>query len=269
MNIFWKSVAFIGSLIATFVLAGMASVRAASDNSYDGNWHFSLTPYLWLPSTSGDLNFGIPNGTAGTELLDSLNFAFMGAVDARKGRWSGFSDFVYLDVSGSKARVKTISGPGGALETPVNLDTKVGISGFVWTSAIGYSIYHSNTMTADVFAGFRALSISPSLDWDFAAGTLLLPRSGHLSQDQDLWDGIIGMRGRLSFPDSNWYIPYYGDIGTGESNFTGQVMTGAGYSFSWADMSLVYRYLYYESGQGKLIQSASFHGFALGLTFHL
>jgi hypothetical protein len=42
---------------------------------------------------------------------------------------------------------------------------------------------------------------------------------------------------------------------------------GIAYSFSWIDVKLVYRHLYFDQGGDKLIQDMSFSGPALGLMF--
>ena len=140
------------------VSAFVVSPALADQDPYDGGWHFSLTPYVWVPGISGDLKFKIPPGASGSpqvhagpaDVLGFLNFAFMGAVGARKGNWSVFSDFIYLDLSGDKASVKNIRGPGGNVEIPVNANTELGLRGIVWTSAIGYSLYHSDTSSAPI-----------------------------------------------------------------------------------------------------------------------
>jgi hypothetical protein len=49
---------------------------------------------------------------------------------------------------------------------------------------------------------------------------------------------------------------------------TWQGLLGVAYSFNWGDVSLAYRYLYYEQGSDKLLQNMSFRGPTLGVTFH-
>jgi hypothetical protein len=39
------------------------------------------------------------------------------------------------------------------------------------------------------------------------------------------------------------------------------------YTFGWGDVTLAYRYLYYDEKNGKLIQDLYFNGPALGATF--
>ena len=64
---------------------------------------------------------------------------------------------------------------------------------------------------------------------------------------------------------SNWYIPYYFDIGTGNSDLTWQGMLGVSYRFGWGEIMLSYRYLYYDMDESKLFEDLTFKGPALGL----
>jgi hypothetical protein len=54
----------------------------------------------------------------------------------------------------------------------------------------------------------------------------------------DLWDGIIGVKGRFLLGGSNWSIPYYLDVGTGSSSLTWQGMLGVAYTYKWIGVSL-------------------------------
>jgi hypothetical protein len=46
-------------------------------------------------------------------------------------------------------------------------------------------------------------------------------------------------------------VPYYLDVGTGESDFTWQAMTGLGYSWKSVDVNAAWRYLDYDVGDSK------------------
>src|SRR5690242_3350136 len=88
-------------------LAGTSLPPAsAGENEYDGNWHFTLTPYVWLPGVSGDLNFSpprFPDVTAHVnvdegpfDVLKRLRFGLMATGSARIGEWSAFTDMLYV-----------------------------------------------------------------------------------------------------------------------------------------------------------------------------
>jgi len=64
-----------------------------------------------------------------------------------------------------------------------------------------------------------------------------------------------------------WYVPYYLDVGAGESDLTWQGMAGLGYSFDSIDVTGVWRYLDYDLGDSRPIKSIDFNGPAVGVTF--
>jgi hypothetical protein len=251
--------------------------NAASVDIYDGNWHFSLTPYVWAPAFSGDLDFDPPVGSRGKpsvnagafDLLKFLNFAFMGTAEARKAAWEVFTDLAYVDLSSKNGSVRQVVGPGSVVQIPINIQTKVGLTAAIWTSGLGYSVFHDDATSVILFAGFRGMSTDPSVEWSFSGPLDLLPQSGRISRHQELWDGLIGVRGQMGFRGSQWSIPYYLDIGTGASNFTTEASAGVAYGFSWGDLQLDYRYLHYEQGNGKLIRNIDLDGLTIGVTFQL
>ena len=242
-------------------------------------WQFSITPYLWMPSLNGTLNYGPPS-TGGSpsvdvgadKLLDSLQAALMISGEVRKDRWSVFTDFIYLSLSSEGSSVKSINFGGSAVSSSANVSTNSSLTGTVWTLGAGYAALPGRPMVLDVIGGFRYAGLEPSTDWQISTtvtgpgGGQTFPSSGTVSQRADLWNGIIGVKGAYWFGGSNWSIPYYFDVGAG-SGVTWQGMLGIAYSFSWIDVKLVYRHLYFDQGSDKLIHDLSFSGPALGVTF--
>jgi hypothetical protein len=187
--------------------------------------------------------------------------------DARKGNWSVFADFMYVDLSDDGSRVRTITGPGGVVEIPINLNTEVGLSASVFTLAGAYSVYRQPNFSVDAFVGARYLDTQVSLSWEFATAPLFLPQTGGIERDSDALDAIVGVKGRYWFSD-DWFVPYYLDVGTGESDFTWQALAGVGYAFDWGDVSLNYRFMSYEPGDDRPIEDMDLYGVAAGVTFH-
>lgn len=278
MNRFLK--VFVGIVVAAglLLLSGQPAYTAQEGDS--GKWQFSLTPYLWLPSINGNLKFSIPPGSGGTsdeggspdvkvgpnDYLGALNFAMMLKGEVRKGNWAIFTDVIYLNLSGEKGSVKTVSGPGGLVEIPFDTGTSIGFSGLNWQLAGSYTVVRSKYTTLDVVGGARYFGLKASLDWQFNGPLDFLPESGSVSEKKDLFDAIVGLRGKV-MPGGNWFIPYYLDVGTGSSELTSQGLLGIGYSFKCVDVLLAYRYLYYDQNDDKLLQNFSFSGPALGVNF--
>ena len=101
------------------------------------------------------------------------------------------------------------------------------------------------------------------MDWQFTGGISLLPESGSLSETADIWNGIVGIRGKLTFGD-RWFVPYYLDVGSGSSDLTWQGQAGIGYAFHWGNVLLVYRDQIFDSGAG-IIERLRLTGPAVGV----
>jgi hypothetical protein len=87
-----------------------------------------------------------------------------------------------------------------------------------------------------------------------------------ISESGDVWDGIVGVKGQYAL-GQRWSIPYYVDVGTGQSEFTWQAMMGVGFNAAkWLDIALVYRHLAWEV-DGDIIDNINFTGPALGAVF--
>ena len=263
------------ALATLFSLCATAPALAQTTTTSTDTWQFQVTPYLWLPNIDGTLKFSVPPGAGGSpsvgvgpnDYLQNLNFALMVAGEARRGDWAIISDLIYLDFSGEKGAVKTVSGPGGIVQIPVNANTQTGLKGLVWELAASYTVARSSTAAFEVLGGFRYLGVEASVNWQLTGPLSLLPQSGSFSQKEDLWDAIVGVRGKAKLGGGNWFVPYYLDAGTGSSELTWQGVAGIGYTFRWGDVLFAYRHLYYDQKGDKLIQNMRFSGPALGVTF--
>jgi hypothetical protein len=257
---------------AALLLAAPAAAQTSGRS--DGDWQYSVTPYVWLPSIHGTQSYDAPPGggrpeveTGANDYLQHLDMALFLTGEARKGAWAVFTDFIYLDFSNEAAEVKAVRGPGGAVQVPLNTQTQSELKGRVWQVAASYALSRSATSSFEVLGGFRYLGIETTVNWRFAGPIGLLPQSGSLTQKEDLWDAIVGVRGRAKLGDGNWFVPWYLDAGTGSSDLTWQGMAGIGYTWKWGDALLAYRHLSYDQGEGKLVQDVRFSGPMLGATF--
>jgi len=101
-------------------------------------------------------------------------------------------------------------------------------------------------------------------------GSIVLP-GRRVDADVSLnnWDAIVGFKGRTALGDERrWFIPYYADVGTGESKVTWQAMAGIGYAFRWGDVVAAWRYVDYEMKSGKKVENLTFNGPAVAAVFH-
>lgn len=233
-----------------------------------GRWQTTLRLYGWLPKVGMTTTFDYPSGgTVGLnqgQILDALQFAFMGSAAVRKGRFSVVTDLLYLNLQGDK------TGPGVSLPQQfgggfrTKLDAK--LDGWVWTLGGGYTLWHNDRANVDAVLGFRLMDLTSENDL-----TISGPRARVFPSSHDVtisnWDAIAGVRGRVLLGE-RWLVPYYLDVGTGDSDLTSTGYTGIGYGFDWGALTLTYRYLHYDMPDHMKLEDATFWGPALGANFH-
>jgi hypothetical protein len=284
-------VARITSLFCALCVCTQASL--ADETAAEG-WQFSLTPYLWLPTIGGDLNYELPPRDGGgdgsrfsfdvgpTDWLELLNFAALASGTARNGRFSVSSDIVYLRLAkDSDGKVRSvdgiITGPDGDLEIPASAgsyrDVETELDGLVWSLELGYTLWEEDRSFVDVIAGVRYFGIEVTTDWavDVSVttpeGEQSFSREGRLSQKKDLWDGVVGFRGEKAIGQSRWSVPFHINVGTGSSDVSWDAMAGLSYGYDWGKLMLLYRHLQYDQGSDGLLEDFSFSGPAIGARF--
>jgi hypothetical protein len=265
------------TLAATAVaLCAAALLPATAGAQTSDAWQFGASIYLYLPTISGKTTF--PQG-AGSDvavdadkIMDSLQGAFMGNFEARKGLWGGFTDIAYFDLGQSKSGFRDMTVGGNQLPANVSGNADFNLKGSAWTLAGSYRVQTDQRSPVDVFAGARMLDIQTTLAWQLSGNVGSIPtagRAGNLEAKLQNWDAIVGVKGRWAFgSERKWFVPYYLDVGTGESDSTFQAMAGVGYSFGWGDVIGSWRYLDYNMKSGSKIESLNFNGPSVAAVFH-
>ncbi len=227
----------------------------AADPAAPENWKFDGEIYLWGASigartvTGGNIDVGFDT------LLKHLDMGFMGALGARKGKWSIVVDALYLDLSAD--RTGSIALPDGSIATSSSL----GLKGWVVDPSVGYNVVDTERVVLDVLVGARYLYLKPTLSAqvDGPLGT----RFREFSESANVWNGIVGVRGRLNICP-RFFLPYYADIGAGASKLTWQAFGGVGYSFGRIEIVAAYRYIGWNLKNDNLFEDLNFGGPFLG-----
>ena len=264
-----------GFNLLTLIFVFAAIVQPVSAHAQD-EWQWRATIYAWLPTIKAQTQFPTGGDTPDLEvdtsdILGGLDFTFMGTLKARKGTWGFFTDVMYLDVGGQEKASRDLTvGPN---DLPAGIDAKVNLDlkSWVWTVAGTYNLSASARNEIDLLAGARMFDMKQTVKWTFngTIDDLPLPeRSGSSVVSVTDWDAIIGVIGHTFIgDDSNWFIPYYLDVGTGDSDLTWQAMTGLGYKFNWGATEFTYRYLDYDPSSSSPMTDLSVGGVMLGATF--
>jgi len=270
MNSTWARLALAAGVAC---LGWQSPAQAQATNE----WTFQAIVYGYLPDIGGKTSFPAGSGSSidvsNSAILDSLNFTFMGTFEARKGRFGVFTDFIYLDVSGDKNGSRDFQIGQRDVPAGVSSNIDLGIKASIWTLAGEYALVDTPSTLTYALAGTRLLDLKESLSYSLTAdvGPLAGPgRSGETRISQTYWDAVIGVKGRFAFGDGNaWSIPYYADIGTGESDLTWQVFGGVGYRFaSWGSVLGGWRYMAYDFKSGSKVQDLNLNGPMVGVAFN-
>lgn len=247
------------TIAALCCAACMVSTPALAETGTSDNWNSSGTIYLWGSGIQSDLRNGGDIDISFGDILDDLAFAFMGTLVTRKDKWGFGGDFIYLNAKiDNSANIPLSAVPGAT----VDLKAKSDITSWVINLLAGYNMISTEQATLDAIFGTRYFS----LDSDLTLKVNSL--SGRtLNDSQAVWDGVIGLRGELNL-NKKWYLPYYADIGTGQSDNTWQLMGGVGYRYNWGELKLVYRHIEWDLGSDGLIETINISGPAFGATWN-
>jgi len=255
------------SLLLLITALTPVTVVAAGEGD---QWEYDATIYLWgagidaTTPTGGDIDISF------SDILDDLDMGLMAGFGARKGKLSLLADVIYLDISQSDGGKESIPLLGGAIDVTKTVNTDVKLKSWITTFAAGYNVVDNEKVAMDLVGGARYLWLDAEVKLDLgvkgSGGRLNTSRKPKDSDSDHVWDGIVGVKGKINL-SSNWYLPYYADIGTGGSKSTWQALAGVGYNFKWGDVLLAYRYLDYDFDSDFMLDDMKISGPALGARF--
>jgi hypothetical protein len=247
-----------------FAVFGVSPVLGQTESSVpEDQWQFSAAIYLWGADMGGQTIGGSEVEVGFSDLVDNLEMAFMGAFAARKNNWSFLTDVIYLDLGVDKTADLSI--PIGGMQVPVTTTTNVDVQSWVLHFAGGYGLYSEGKSRLDLIGGARYLDLS--MDLFLELQSLGPGQSRTISESLSAWDGIVGLKGHASLGE-RWYLPYYVDVGAGQSKLTWQATAGIGFRAGrvW-DLALVYRHLEWDLDSTRVIDDINISGPTLGVIF--
>jgi len=249
-------------LCAGALIIGPAPV-AAGESTVGDDWQYAASLYLWGAGIKGETAAGSEVDVSFSDLINNLDMAFMGAFEARRSQWSLLADVIYLNVGADgDGEVPVPVAPNSNVSVKVKADVKT--KGWVLNLLGGYNLWQGEQGSVDLNAGARYLDLQ--LDFCLGLGVGPYAQSRDTSASGSVWDAVIGVRGQASLNDK-WYLPYYLDVGTGESDLTWQASTGLAYRFDWGDLSLVYRHIGWEFDPSSRLDNINFSGPLLAAKF--
>lgn len=253
--------------VVASALAGMA-VASLGGSAIAQDWHFEVTPYVWVAFPDGEVRTtidtsGIGGGGGGggginlpvrTRFRDvKLTGAFTGAADVRYDRFGLFGDLTYYEIESDKDT--TI----GSLPTITGDVTVAGTKGMI----LAYWRAHEGERSSiDLMAGAHYLGVD--VDVNVSAGSV----SASGGRKEDLWDPMVAVRGHTQFGD---HLGVRGLLAYGGGSSADSLYELQGYvSYRFNDnVTALAGYRYYSTDwSGRLLSyDVDFSGPLLGLTF--
>lgn len=187
------------------------------------DWKFTVAVYGWGAGLSGDVGvFGLPAQNIDlpfSDVVQSLQFAFMGLAEARKGRFMMGVDATYTDVG------KTVKSP---VANPYIDKIDATNTALMLTGLVGYGIYDTDMARLDLVAGARLWSVNN--DFEVKGGLL----DDVTKSDGATWiDPLVGAKLRVDLLPNVYMASWamIGGFGVG-SDLMWDLMGGAGYDFN-------------------------------------
>lgn len=180
------------AVAAMILVAPMVSAQSSSNE-----WQFAIAPYVWLAGMDGSLTIGGHEEGDGSvdfdNIIDSLEFAFMGHFDMRNEHWVISSDLLFLDLGGSRDYTEGDDTLG---------TVSTGFDATLFEVVGGYRV----TPAVTLLAGARLVDMGMSISWE---GTL---EDRRLDASKTFVDPLVGLH--VFAPLSQkWWFGFRGDVG--------------------------------------------------------
>jgi len=257
-----KILIFCVTVFAAHAVSAQSSADTSPIPKVSDEWRFEVTPYLWGSGIRGTVNLNNDLAKSAdmstSNVLSNLKSGGMIAAEAHKGNWGIMGDFISATLQNSGS----VPIEGGA----ATIADKITLQQTVLTGAFTYTLANTKDAYVDALLGVRAIDITATISGNLV-GT---PDKESISKKTSTIDPIIGAKGRYRIANSSWYIPFYGDIGSGggTTNVTWQVMAGVGKTFNKVvDASLAYRALYYDMKDSGVLAKTTMLGPQVAVTF--
>ena len=207
---------------------GIVALALAGNPALADGWEWTVAPYIWVPGITVDSEIsrepGLPDDSGDASIIDKLDAALMGHVEARKGRWGAYADFIYVELSDGNT---TPIGPGGPIlgDLVTSSDLKLGLLdvGGLYRLTSG----ESGSLDFDILLGARLIDIKVD-----TIITLPLPGSEPVDVGTELSDNDLMIGGRLlGRINERWYWTVRADVSFGDSEGTANGLASVGYNF--------------------------------------
>ena len=221
---------FFGIVSSLLIVPPVLAQEALSDN-----WEFSTSLNLWGPTIKSETSTGEEVEITLSDIIKNLDMTLMGSVGVSKDKWLFYTDVLHLSLEDNSNSTLVDAPPALKLSL-----TNTKMKSWIVSPKVGCDVLHSDQFSLYLLAGARYHWVENTLK--VKAKTPLGTESSNVVSTDEGWDGIVGAQGKV-FLKERWYLPFYGDVGSGDSDLTWSLFGGVGYKFSKANLIVGYRHL--------------------------
>lgn len=181
-------------LAASFLAVSLAcTVYGQEQRSSSDDWEIRLMPYFWMPSLDADATVSGLSGSVDLsfdDVIDNLDFAAMGRVEAWKGDWGFTFDGLFMNLGADGS----FEGTRGVTTFALDADVRLGVADFGLAYRLCELNFGNNNEQKLTFEPYGGL------------------RYAYLRQKMDLNIDItgIGSRGAILGGSEDWVEPFVG-----------------------------------------------------------
>lgn len=209
-----------GFFVLALMFCGFSAYaeETGSGQAAKSGWEFDVVPYFWMAGLGGEVKARGREAdmSAGfSDIWDNLEFGAQVHMEARKGKWSIFSDVTYLDISNGKEVIRRQA--LGPVEGKVDITEWLVELGGVYQAA-KWSFDKGSSVALDVLGGGRYWNVKSELTLSHPD----LNTSRSASSTKEWVDPFVGARVGIDL-GRNFLLALRGDIGG----------FGVGTDFTW------------------------------------
>ena len=228
---------------AAALIALLAAFTPLHSNA-DVQWH--LAPYLWASDVGLDLKVDndpvLGTDIAFDSLIDKVDVAFMGHIEAYGEKFGALADIIYLDL-GDQATVNV--GPREPVSGDLEFDTDMKMSLYELGGFYRIGSASAGTAELDILFGARLIDLEQSIKISLPG-----PRETEIETGIDVseTDVFVGAQVVGKF-NERWSYHARADIGGGGTDGTVNALAAIGYTFGDTGLftlDMGYRYMAIE-----------------------
>lgn len=266
--------ALTGSLAAIGLVAG-TMVQASE------GWDYEFSFYAWAKSiegTSGDVDIDLDFWD---DIIDALEGAFFGSLEAERGRWRLYGAFEYSNIS-DNARIErdfdlTIPPDGPTVPVTAGTRGEVTLQEMLADVGVGWAFSESDTTRWEVLGGAKWFDYET--EFKFSKTSITGPggeeiplKNRKVDVKEDWWHPFVGISARTRLSDA-WRLRVRSDYGYEDSDNTSWLVEAVvDWRFnSWGALAFGYTYLdvdYDSGGAHPYKYDVDQHGPVVGLIVH-